>query len=78
MIAVLQPELTPKSKSQSYSAMLQRTSKLYEKEEFYNTLQAVVDNLPNRDILIVMGDLGRIMHMGMERLGDVNELAKSW
>jgi len=28
----------------------------YEKEEFYNKLQAVVDKVPNRDILIVMGD----------------------
>ena len=54
----------------------------YEKEEFYNKLQTVVDKAPNRDIFIVMGDfnakLGRNNAsieriMEKEGLGDVNE-----
>jgi len=54
----------------------------YEKEEFYNKLQAVVDKAPNRDILIVMGDFNAKVGrnnasieriMGKEGLGDVNE-----
>ena len=54
----------------------------YEKEEFYNKLQAVVNNAPNRDILIVMGDFNATVGRnnasieritGKEGLGDVNE-----
>ena len=54
----------------------------YEKEEFYNKLQAVVDNASNRDILIVMGDFNAKVGgnsasieriMGKEGFGDVNE-----
>ncbi|XP_020629758.1 craniofacial development protein 2-like [Orbicella faveolata] len=54
----------------------------YEKEEFYNKLQAVVNNAPNRDILIVMGDFNATVGrnnasieriIGKEGLGDVNE-----
>jgi len=33
----------------------------YEKEEFCNKLQAVVDNAPNRDTLIVMGDFNAMV-----------------
>ena len=54
----------------------------YEKEEFYNKLQAVVDKAPNRDILIIMGDFNAKVGrnnasieriMGREGLGDANE-----
>ena len=48
----------------------------YEKEEFYNKLQAVVDNAPNRDILIIMGDFNakvRRNNASIERI-----MAKSW
>ena len=54
----------------------------YEKEEFYNKLQTVVDNAPNRDILIIMGDFNAKVGqnnasieriMGKEGLGDVSE-----
>ena len=54
----------------------------YEKEEFNNKPQAVVDKAPNRDILIVMGDFNAKVGqnnasieriMGREGLGDVNE-----
>ena len=57
----------------------------FEKEEFYNKLQAVVDNAPNRDILITMGDFNAKVGrnnasieriMGKEGLGDVNENGK--
>ena len=53
----------------------------YEKEEFYNKLQAVVENAPIRDILIVMGDFNAKLGgnsasieriMGKEGFGDVN------
>ena len=53
-----------------------------EKEEFYNKLQAVVEKAPNRDIIIIMGDLNAKVGrnnasieriMGKEGLGDVNE-----
>ena len=54
----------------------------YEKEEFYNKLQAVVDKAPNRDIPIIMRDFNAKVGqnnasietiMGREGLGDVNE-----
>ena len=55
----------------------------FEKEEFCNKLQAaVVDNAPNRDILIIMGDFNAKVGqnnasieriMGKEGLGDVSE-----
>jgi len=54
----------------------------FEKEEFYNKLQAVVDNAPNRDILIIIGDLNAKVGrndasieriIGKEGLGDTNE-----
>ena len=58
----------------------------FEKEEFCNKLQAaVVDNAPNRDILIIMGDFNAKVGrnnasieriMGKEGLGDVNENGK--
>ena len=38
-----------------------------EKEDFYNALQYVVDKIPKRDILIIMGDLN--VKVGSERIG---------
>ena len=62
-----------------------------EKDAFYTQLQAVVDKIPRRDILIVMGDLnakvgsdntGREKEMGRNGLGVMNEngelLAELW
>ena len=53
-----------------------------EKEMFYNQLQAAVDKISKRDMLIVMGDLnakvgdvniGREKEMGKHGLGTMNE-----
>lgn len=38
-----------------------------EKEEFYSSLQTVVNNAPNRDILLVTGNLNS--KVGLERTG---------
>ena len=52
------------------------------KEEFYQQLQAVLDRVPRRDIVIVMGDMnakvgsdnaGREHVMGTEGMGTINE-----
>jgi 2-phospho-L-lactate guanylyltransferase (CobY/MobA/RfbA family) len=42
------------------------TVKEIEKEDFYNALQYVVDKIPKRDILIIMGDLNA--QVGSERI----------
>ena len=56
-----------------------------EKDLFYAQLQAVVDKVPRRDMLILMGDLnakvgsdntGRDREMGKNGLGDMNENGK--
>jgi exonuclease III len=53
-----------------------------EKDRFYEELQSVVDKVPKRDMLILMGDLnakvgkdnrGREMEMGTNGLGEMNE-----
>jgi exonuclease III len=41
-------------------------AKEIEKEDFYNALQYVVDKIPKRDILIIMGDLNA--QVGSERI----------
>ncbi|CAH8868299.1 unnamed protein product [Trichobilharzia szidati] len=55
---------------------------LEKKEEFYRQLQATMDNIPVRDIKILMGDMntklgsdntGRELIMGREALGEMNE-----
>jgi exonuclease III len=52
------------------------------KETFYNELQTVVDEIPKRDIKILMGDMnakigkdntGKDLTMGTQALGDMNE-----
>ncbi|XP_056017321.1 craniofacial development protein 2-like [Ostrea edulis] len=44
----------------------------YEKDDFYNALQATVDNTPKRDILIIMGDLNA--KVGSDRVGRETEI----
>jgi len=56
-----------------------------EKEQFYNQLQSVLDKIPKRDMLILMGDMNakvgqdnnrRENEMGTHGIGDMNEIGE--